>query len=101
MDDPTRRVLHRAEHGESVQKTMEASSVLDVWSFYEQTMFQYTCVKCVYDVHAHVDGKYGSNVRFPYWSKFGLARHWKGVEHINQTSVNYPHSIHVQYKYLR
>ena len=63
MDEPARRVLHRFKHGESVQQYRRESGFNFITHL--RTKSAQIRVKFMYDV----DGKYGKNIGFPYWSR--------------------------------
>ena len=63
MDEPARRVLHRFKHGESVNPYRSESGFVFITLL--QTKSAQIRVKFVYDV----DGRYGKNIGFPYWSR--------------------------------
>ena len=55
MDEPAMRVLHRFKHGE--------------FGFIFITLFKQKNVKIRVKFVRDVDGKYGKNIGFPYWSQ--------------------------------
>ena len=63
MDEPARRVLHRFKVGESVQQYRGELGFIFITLL--QTKNAEIRVKFVCDV----DGKYGKNIGFPYWSQ--------------------------------
>ena len=62
MDEPARRVLHRFKHGESVQQYRGEFGFIFITI--SRTKNGEKRAKFVCDV----DGKYGKNIEFPYWS---------------------------------
>ena len=63
MDEPARRVPHRFKHGESVHSYRSESGFNFITHL--RTKSAQIRVEFVYDV----DGKYGKNIGFPYWSQ--------------------------------
>ena len=62
MDEPARRVLHRFKHDESVKQYRGEFGYIFITLL--RTKNSEIRVKFVCDV----DGKYGKNIGFPYWS---------------------------------
>ena len=63
MDEPARRVLHRFKHGESVQQYRGEFGFIFITLL--RTKNAEKRAKFVCDV----DGRYGKNIGFPYWSQ--------------------------------
>ena len=64
MDEPARRVLHHFKHGESVQQYRGEFGFIFITLSRTKKKNAEIRVKFVRDV----DGKYGKNTGFPYWS---------------------------------
>ena len=62
MDESARRVLHRFKHGESVQKYRGEFGFIFI------TLLRTKIAEIRVKFACDVDGKYGKNIGFPYWS---------------------------------
>ena len=74
MDKPTRRVLHRFKHGESVQQHRGEFGFIFITLWLLRTKNAEIRVKFVCDVN----GKYGKILDFRIGPKIGLIRRLKG-----------------------